>query len=111
MATLMPRDDDNAPIPALRLRPGGAHALAVGAVSTRNAIAFAPSTRVVGLYATVPVHIRTGDATVTAGTGDHFFPAGVYYDLSLGGGRQGRDSHIAAIQADAAGTLYVSEKE
>jgi hypothetical protein len=111
MATLMPRDDDNAPIPALRLRPDGAHALTVGASSTRNATAFDPSTRVIGVYATVPVFLRTGDATVTAAATDHYFPAGVYYDISLGGDRADRDSHLAAVQADGAGTLYLSEKQ
>jgi hypothetical protein len=111
MATLMPRDDDHAPIPALRLRPGGAHTLAVGAASTRTATAFAAATRVIGLYATVPVHLQTGDDAVTASAADHYFPAGTYYDLSLGGDGRARDTHLAAIQADGPGTLYISEKQ
>jgi len=111
MATMMPRDDDNSPIPALRLRPGGAHALAATAVTTRNAVAFAADTRVIGLFATVPVYVRTGGADVTATAADHYFPAGVYYDVSLGGPKGDRHSHVAVLRADGDGTLYVSEKE
>ncbi|HYE00016.1 MAG TPA: hypothetical protein VEH84_11585 [Alphaproteobacteria bacterium] len=110
MPTLLPRDDDNQPIPALRLRPGGAQALAAGAASVRSA-AFAPGTRVVALYATGPVFLRSGDAAVAAGTGDHYFPAGTYYDLSLGAEKQPRHTHIAALAAEAPCTLYISEKE
>lgn len=111
MATLLPRDDEFNPIPALRLRPGGAHAIAVGAASARNAVPFAAETRVIGLYATVPVYLRTGDATVTAAATDHYFPAGVMYDLSLGDARQGHHTHIAVLRAAVDGTLYVSERE
>jgi hypothetical protein len=110
MSTFLPRDDDYQPIPALRLKAGGAQALGAGAVSVRSA-AFDPATRVVGLYATGPVFVRTGDASVTAGPGDHFFPEGFYYDLSLGDARQGRHSHLAVLSADADCILHLSEKE
>lgn len=111
MATLLPRDDELNPIPVLRLRSGGAHEIAVGPVSARNTVAFAAATRVIGLYATVPVYLQTGDATVTAAAADHYFPAGMLYDLSLGDERQGRHTHIAVLRAAVDGTLYVSEKE
>lgn len=111
MATLLPRDDDYNPIPALRLRPGGAHVLPVSAASARNAAPFAAATRVIGVCATVPVFLRTGDATVTAAATDHYLPAGILYDLSLGDDRQGRHTHIAVLRAAVDGTLYVSEKE
>lgn len=111
MSTFLPRDDDYQPIPALRLKAGGAHAIDATTVSTRNATPFAPQTRVVGIYATGPVYLRTGDATVTATAADHYFPAGVYYDLSLGDDRQGRHTHIAVLRADTDARLYVSEKE
>lgn len=111
MTTLLPRDADNAPIPALRLMPGGAHALAVGAASVRNAVPFAAATRVIGVYATGPVFVRTGDQTVTAATTDHYLPADTYLDLSLGGGKQGCHSHIAAVRAAGDCILHVSEKE
>ena len=74
MTTLLPRDDDNAAIPALSLKAGGAHSL-------------------------------------LASSGDHYFPAGVYYDISLGSAKSGRASHLAAIKAGATdATLYISEK-
>lgn len=112
MTTLLPRDDDYNAIPALRLRGGGAHAITAGATSARNAIPFAAGTRIIGIYATGPVHVRTGDADVTATADDHFFPEGVYYDLSVGDERRGRHSHIAVLSAGGADcTLYVSEKE
>ena len=111
MPTLMPRDDNLFPIPALRLRQDGAHVIAVGAVSAANARAFSPSTRVIGIYATGPVFLRTGGETVTASTSDHYFPANTYYDLALGDGLQERHTRIAALRAAGDCTLYISEKE
>ena len=112
MTTLLPRDDDHRTIPALRLKPGGAHAIPAGAASARNAIPFAADTRIVGLYATGPVYVRTGTADVTATAADHYFPEGTYYDLSLGDDRRGRHTHIAVLRAGGSDcTLYVSEKE
>jgi hypothetical protein len=111
MTTLLPRDDDNAPIPAMTLKAGGAHALAAGAASARTAQAFTAGTRVVSLFATEPVFVALGDSTVTASAADHFFPAGIYYDLSLGHAKGAMASHIAAIRAGAEdATLYISEK-
>lgn len=112
MSTLMPRDDDYRVIPALRLKPGGAHAIPAGAASARNALPFAPDTRVVSVYATGPVFVRTGGADVTATPDDHYFPEGVYYDLSIGDDLRGRHTHIAVLRAGNADcTLHVSEKE
>lgn len=119
MPTLMPCDDNDKPIPALRLKPGGAHSADAASGSSRIG-PFAPDTRVVSIHPTVPVFIRTGDETVTAGPGDHYFPEGIYYDLSLGAAAGGRHTHLAVTAADAGGsaggtpangTLYVSEKE
>ncbi len=112
MTTLLPHDDSGEPIPALRLKTDGAHNIAVTASSARNSIAFADNTRVISIFATGPVHIKTGGATVEADSADHFFPANVYYDISLGDRRHGaRHTHIAAIRADYGCTLYISEKE
>lgn len=107
---LASRDDNHIPIPALSLRSDSAHTIPVGASSARNTVAFKQDTRVVSLYATCPVRVRLGDATVQAGPGDHFFPAGVYYDISLGGSPIGRATHIAVIRVDVDGILHVSEK-
>lgn len=111
MTTLLPRDDDETPIQALGLRPGGAHTLAVGAASTRTQTAFAASTCVISVYATAPVHIRLGDGAVTAAATDHFLPADTLVDLSLGGGKRPTHTHLAAIRTGIDCTLYISERE
>ncbi|HPF77836.1 MAG TPA: hypothetical protein PLF01_00970 [Alphaproteobacteria bacterium] len=113
MTTLLPKDADNNIIPALRLRDNAAHALSVGASSVRNSVAFDTDTKVVSLYASVPVFIRFGDDTVDATTADHYFPAGVYYDIALSGGagKGPHNAYIAAISAEEDGVLYISEKE
>ena len=111
MTTLMPLDSDNNVIPAVRLKSGGAHAISATGVSARNAVAFDAGTRLVGLYATGPVYIKFGNSSVTATTSDHYFPTGVYYDFSIGGGRVPHYTHVAALAVGAACTLYVSEKE
>lgn len=111
MATLLPRDADNTPIPTLGLKPGGAHTIAVTATSARNATAFAAETRVIGVYATGPVFIRTGDNTVTATATDHYLPPDTYCDIAIGGSKRSQCSHLAAIRASYDCVVYVSEKE
>lgn len=113
MTTLLPKDADDNIIPALRLKSGGAHMMAVSAASARNTSAFAADTKIVSLYATGSVYVKFGDNTVTATTSDHYFPAGVYYDIAIsGGGAKGvQHTHVAVLRADADCTLYVSEKE
>ncbi len=113
MTTLLPKDADNNTIPALRLCDGGAHSIAVGTISTRNATAFNEGTKVVSLYSDVPVYINFGDNTVTASASDHYFPAGVYYDIALSGGagKGAHNDYIAVLRAEEDGTIYISEKE
>ncbi|MDB5492033.1 MAG: hypothetical protein JWO78_1882 [Micavibrio sp.] len=112
MPTILPLDDDNNPIPAIRLRSGGgAHAIAVTASSARNSTAFSAYTKVVSLYATGPVFVRFGTSGVTASALDHYFPSGVYYDFSLGGGKVPHYTHIAVMRVSSDCTVYVSEKE
>lgn len=111
MPTILPTDVDNNPIPAVRLKDGGAHSIAVTAASARNTAAFDADTRIVSLFATGPVFLRFGGASVTAAATDHYFPGGVYYDFSIGGERTAQYSHVAVIRADQDCTLYISEKE
>ena len=111
MPTLLPQDIDNNPIPALRLKENGAHTINVSATSARNATAFAASTRVISLYCDTDIYIAFGNNSVNATTSDHFFPAGLYYDIAIGSERSGHDTHIAAIRSSVDGTLYISEKE
>ncbi len=111
MPTLMPTDINDNAIPALRLRASGAHAIAAGAASARNTAAFNAETRVVSLYATVPVFVKFGNSAVTATASDHYYPAGLYYDFALGGDQSGHYTHVAVLRASPDGTVYVSEKE
>lgn len=113
MTTLLPKDADNNAIPALRLKSGGAHELSVTSASTRNSQPFDGSTKVVSVYATAPVYLNFGGSSVSATSSDHYFPAGVYYDIAVsgGGGKGSKNTHVAAISVDEDATLYVSEKE
>jgi hypothetical protein len=105
MPTELPEDMRGDPIPALCLKDSGGHSISVTATSARNATAMT-DTKIVSLYATVDVFLKLGDDTVVATTSDHFFPAGVYYDIHIKD-----NTHIAAIRASSDGTLYISEKE
>lgn len=111
MPTLMPRDQNNFPIPALRLKSDGAHNIIASGTSARNSAAFDADTRVVSLYAEVPVYVAFGDSSVTASASDHYYPDGIYYDFAIGGDQTGQATHIAVLAASASGAVYISEKE
>jgi len=111
MTTKLPLDSNDNPIPALRLKPGGAHTLSTSAISARNVTGFSPDTRVISVYATQNVYLTFGDSSVSAGASDHFFPAGTYYDFAIGGDGTGHHTHVAALRVDTDGAVYLSEKE
>jgi hypothetical protein len=111
MSTKLPKDNNGNPIPVLRFLQGGARNLATSASSARISTPFSAGTKVVGLYATQDVFLRFGDSSVTAGTSDHFLPAGLYYDVAIGVDDEAHYTHLAAIRVSASGTLYISEKE
>ena len=92
MPTFLPKDIDGAAVPALGFKPGGAHSIAFS------------------LYATAPVYLAFGDSSVTAGTADHYFPSGLYYDVAVAAEKRGGFTHVAALRAETDGTLYISEK-
>jgi hypothetical protein len=109
MPTLMPTDDNNNPIPALRLTT--AHVISATATTARNATSFAADTQIISICPTVPVFVKCGSSTVTATTADHYFPAGFYYDIAIGGDGQKQTTHIAVLRAEATdGVVYISEK-
>lgn len=110
MTTKLPLDVNDNPIPALRMKDGGAQVIASGAVSARNGTAFDGETRIVSLYATEPVYLAFGDSSVSATSSDHYFPGGLYYDVSLGGDGAPHATHVAVLQVAAAGSVYISEK-
>lgn len=111
MSIILPQDQDGNPVPAIRLKADKAHTINSSGSSARNSTAFDGQTRVVSVYATEPVFIAFGDDSVTASSSDHYFPANVYYDFSIGGDKVGQYSHLAVIAASAAGVVYISEKE
>ncbi len=111
MSTLLPQDSNGHPIPALRMKPSGAQTIAISATTTANASPFSDETQIISLYADAPVYIAFGDETITATTSDHYLPSGLYYDVSIGGDNSVHYTHIAALQANTVGTLYISEKE
>lgn len=108
--TYMPIDNNNVPIPVLSLRAGGAHKLEAGAVAVKNVQGFDALTRVVSVYAQVPVYMNFGGADVSVDASAHYYPAGVYYNFSLGGGKVGHCTHLAVMAVGDAGAVYVSEK-
>ncbi len=108
---MLPLDSNNHPIPALRLKDDGAHAISASSSSARNSAAFSTDTSVISVYATVPVYLKFGDNTVSASSSDHYFPAGVYYDFAIGDTASGHNTHLAVLRADVDGSVYISEKE
>jgi len=111
MPTLMPTDDNNNPIPALRLKDGASHTIAATATSARNVTPFGTDTQVISICPTVAVFVRCGASTVTATTADHYIPAGLYYDIAIGGDGQKQTNYIAVLRADTTdGIVYISEK-
>lgn len=111
MPTLMPTDENNNPIPALRLKDGGSYAIAATASSARNSTAFGADTQVISICPTVAVFIKCGSSTVTATTADHYIPAGLYYDIAIGGDGQKQNNYLAVIRAETTdGIVYISEK-
>ena len=111
MSTFLPQDSNDNPIPALRFKSGGAHSISATASSTRNSTAFATDTKIVSLYADVAVYVCFGDSSITATTSDHYFPAGLYYDIAIGGENTAHYTHVAILRADTDGAVYISEKE
>ncbi len=111
MTTLLPIDSNNNAIPALRLKDGGAQSIAVNTSSSvRNAVALTAETRIISLYTTGAVYLRFGDSSVVATSTDHYFPDGVYYDLSIGGNGTEHTPYVAALAVDTDSIVYVSEK-
>ncbi len=112
ISTILPKDDDNNPIPALRLRDGASHKITATNTVARNSTAFDYETRVVSVYATEDIYLEFGNASTLTDNSSHFFPAGVYYDFAINNCKQAKDTHIAVLKAGANNsTVYISEKE
>lgn len=112
MSIFLPLDDNGTSVQALRFKPGAAHAITTTtSASARNATAFGATTQIVSIFATTDIYLRFGDSSVTAATTDHFFPAGTYYDVSVGGREAQRYTHLAVRAVATGGNVFVSEKE
>jgi hypothetical protein len=108
-----PRDDANAPIPVLGLRPSGGQSVSISGTSARST-ELNSHIRVVTLFSDTDCFIETGDSSVTASTStSHFLPASTLFDLSLGSETNASDGNkfIAAITSSGTGTLRISERE
>ncbi len=111
MSTLLPRDANNSPIPALRLLNNGAHVIsATSSASVKNTNGFNMQTQIISIYATAPITIAFGESDVVATSSDHYFPAGVYYDLAIGGEGVDHTPYMAVLAVDADTEVYISEK-
>ena len=108
-----PRDDGNDPIPVLALRPN--RGLQVPFTSSSNTSPqISHSVRVVTLFATQDCFVEVGDSGVEANTSNsHFLSGSIPYDISLGAETNpaDNDKYVAVIQAQTAGTLYISERD
>ena len=70
-----PRDDANAPIPVLGLRPSGGQSVSISGTTARSA-EINSHIRVVTLFSDTDCFIETGNSTVTASAStSHFLPA------------------------------------
>lgn len=111
MSTLLPRDANNSPIPALRLKVGAAHNVtSTSASSVRNTVAFDADTQIISIYATAPVYLAFGESDITATSSDHYFPAGIYYDIAIGGEGVDHTPYAAFLAVDTDAEIYISEK-
>lgn len=109
-----PRDDDNAPIPVLGLRPGKGHTVPYTTASANTSPSFDTPTRVVTIFSTSNAFIQTGSSTVTvAASNGHFLPAQTLVDVSLGSETDAAsvNKFISILAQDTNGTLFISERE
>ena len=108
-----PRDDKNAPIPVLSLRPATGQKINFNNSSQRST-EFASSTRVITVFATKNAFIEIGNSSVTANqTNSHFIGANIPYDFSLGDDTISADTFkfLAVIRDSEDGVIHISERE
>lgn len=110
----LPIDESGMGIPALGLKDGGAQKVNIEATANRSSELtgdindIVHSARIISLYATTPCYIKIGDSSVEATDTDHYYPSGLYYDLSL----KKSQTHISVLRVGATdGILYISEKD
>ena len=110
MPMILPVDANGFPVPALSLRPGGAHKIsALTTGSARNSNAFANDTAIISLYADGPIYFRLGNASATATSTDHYLPPANIVYIATNTSGAGRASYLATLAAEYNCTVYISE--
>lgn len=109
-STLLPLDDNDNPIPALRYLEGGAHK-AEGAAAATALIALDEDTELLSIKTTGEITVAFGDENVVADADDHGFLAGETDVIPVSDPFTGEQeySHISIYFVDA-GKVYVSER-
>jgi hypothetical protein len=107
-----PRDDGNAPIPVLGLRPNGGQVVTLSGGASHASNQFDHAVRVITIYSTVDCFVEIGNDTVQANASNsHFIPAQFLCDLSLGfDNNASRNSKYLAAYSVESGSLYISER-
>lgn len=108
MSNKIARDDPGNLVPVMGLLSAGGQAVAYTATSARSTALTAGDRTgaFASVYATTDCFIEVGDSSVTANTTtSHFLAAGERRDLYF----PTASLYVAAIQASAGGTLYVSQ--
>jgi hypothetical protein len=107
-----PRDDANAPIPVLGLRPKSGQQIAISGTAALSG-AFHPSTRVITVYTTQDCFIELGNAATVANTvNSHIIPSSFVFDLALSPDLvQTGETRYLSVVGSSGGTLYVSERQ
>jgi len=110
-----PRDDGNAAIPVLGIRPNCGYQVPFTNSTSNTSPQISNSVRVVTLYSTQDAFIETAEtSSVSANSSNsHFLPATVPYDISLGSEvvSENNDRFIAVLGASTNGILYISERD
>lgn len=111
MTSRLPKDDDGNTIPVMR-PTGAAHKISASGTAAENSVAFAATTQVVSICSDVGFYYKLGlDDEVAATVNDHYLPAGVYYDIGIGGDKDAHYPYISVILATGTGTVWISEKQ
>lgn len=101
---VLPADKFNNPIQAMGIGTTQVVNFGLSSVATNNAMS--KNTIIVRLVATTACFVRISTGTPTATTSDLFLPAGVPEYFAVNGWETVK---VAALQASASGSLYVTE--
>jgi hypothetical protein len=107
-----PRDDANAPIPVLGLRPRTGQQISISSTASLSA-AFHPSTRVITVYTTQDCFVELGGSNTVANlSNSHIIPASFVFDLALSPDLvQAHENRHLSVIGSSGGTIYISERQ